>query len=187
METDQRLILNGHELLGLAHRKSSDKFLVQSCAVANEIAKRYDAKGTREEINALLRPIFNGLESSSQRTSSTFNHKLAVKFVVANEIKQPPRLPIESMNPKEMAAELVMLRENYGKLKAMNVDLMAQRDDLHNTVEYALKQGKCQAFVANPSDAVKLVTAVPRRVAPKPQTDTENSESNSSFVTLELL
>ena len=163
VEKDKNSLLQSYERLGqsaLDHAK--DKFLVQSCVVADEFSSQYkDNKGDNSELYEALNKMWTGASTNKQAIQ---NKKLHVRLVVndgkndaaaaassgsgsltaaqANMLKphETSMAAIESMTPPQLFAEISSLRKKYDELVSFSVNLTAERDILNNTLEQTKRE-----------------------------------------------
>lgn len=126
---------------------SKDKFLVQSCTVSQEFAKKYNEEKIKantltlqKELSDALTSMWNAIASGGSTT--IFNKKLHVKHLAtenSNAAAEPVRTPslaaIEALSPEQLFTELSALRRKYDELVSFSVNLTAERDILNNTLE----------------------------------------------------
>jgi len=162
VDKDKQTLLQSYDRLGQsALDNSKDKFLVQSCSVSDEFAKKYGSQqkkmsSTRgDSANSLQKELADALTSmwnaiSSGGSTPIYNKKLHVQHVAepaglnpaavstSKDVVAPagPNLAaIESMSPEQMFQELSSLRRKYDELVNFSVNLTAERDILNNTLE----------------------------------------------------
>lgn len=160
VEKDKQSLLQTYERLGQsALDHSKDKFLVQSCAVSMEFAKKYteeksksssqSAERVAQSAKALaeaLTSMWNAITSGG--STPVFNRKLHVRHTVvenatgASAVNPAQLKPIETslaamenMTQEQMFAEVSSLRRKYDELVSFSVNLTAERDILNNTLE----------------------------------------------------
>mmetsp|Transcript_14386 Transcript_14386/g.33238 ORF Transcript_14386/g.33238 Transcript_14386/m.33238 type:complete len:232 (-) Transcript_14386:1226-1921(-) len=138
---------------------SKDKFLVQSCAVSMDFAKKYaeekskaasqtgdTASQTAKDLAEALTTMWNAVTAGTP----VFNKKLQVRHTVverspSSTAPAPNAAPtrsletnlaaMEHMSPEQMFAEVSSLRRKYDELVSFSVNLTAERDILNNTLE----------------------------------------------------
>jgi len=161
VEKDKQVLLQSFDRLGQsALDHSKDKFLVQSCAVSKDFAKKYaeeKAKATAQRGDAaaqITKDLAEALTSmwnaiASGNSTAVFNKKLHVRHSVTerltgvgNNNSNPAIKPyetsiaaMENMSPEQMFAEVSSLRRKYDELVSFSVNLTAERDILNNTLE----------------------------------------------------
>lgn len=132
VKKEQSLILETHNLLGSGMQStwSNHKFLIQSCAVPQQhLPNTYHDVGKDDLID--WKSVWNGEYSTvSYRT-------LDVEHLVVDKSKPSSRRPIQDMAPKEIATELEGLRDKFDNLKDLHIDLLAERNLLHNKLAAA--------------------------------------------------
>jgi hypothetical protein len=162
VDKDKQVLLQSYDRLGQsALDHSKDKFLVQSCAVSMDFAKRYmeekaavaSRKGdaaslAAKELSEALTSMWNSITSASSQP--VYNKKLHVRHAVvekgagaasaapvANVIKAHDTnlAQMENMTPEQMFQEVSSLRRKYDELVSFSVNLTAERDILNNTLE----------------------------------------------------
>lgn len=157
VEKDKQVLLQSYDRLGQsALEHSKDKFLVQSCAVSMDFAKRYSedkanaagqtgdaAVQSAKELSEALTTMWNTITSGS--TQPVYNKKLHVRHAVSETGAAPTNTPIrphdttlaqmENMTPEQMFQEVSSLRRKYDELVSFSVNLTAERDILNNTLE----------------------------------------------------
>ena len=157
VDKDKQLLLQSYDRLGQsALDNSKDKFLVQSCVVSPEFAKKYYEEKAKartdpvlqKELADALTSMWNAMSSSA--TTAVYNKKLHVKHVAtasmegdvlvtssaaAAENSKNSLAAIEAMSPEQMFLELASLRRKYDELVSFSVNLTAERDILNNTLE----------------------------------------------------
>jgi hypothetical protein len=148
VEKDKQVLLQSFDRLGQsALDHSKDKFLVQSCTVSQEFAKKYNEEKIKantltlqKELSDALTSMWNAIASGGSTT--IFNKKLHVKHLAtenSNAAAEPVRTPslaaIEALSPEQLFTELSALRRKYDELVSFSVNLTAERDILNNTLE----------------------------------------------------
>jgi hypothetical protein len=157
VDKDKQVLLQSYDRLGQsALEHSKDKFLVQSCAVSMDFAKRYTedkataagqtgdaAVQSSRELSEALTTMWNTITSGS--TQPVYNKKLHVRHAVTETGTAPATTPIrphdttlaqmENMTPEQMFQEVSSLRRKYDELVSFSVNLTAERDILNNTLE----------------------------------------------------
>ena len=157
VDKDKQVLLQSYDRLGQsALENSKDKFLVQSCAVSMDFAKRYTedkataagqtgdaAVQSSRELSEALTTMWNTITSGS--TQPVYNKKLHVRHAVTETGTAPATTPIrphdttlaqmENMTPEQMFQEVSSLRRKYDELVSFSVNLTAERDILNNTLE----------------------------------------------------
>ena len=157
VDKDKQTLLQSFDRLGQsALDYSKDKFLVQSCTVSREFAKKFSeekAKATtadlQKELSDALTSMWNAMASGG--STPIYNKKLHVKYIamesdVPTSTLSSPRstnpslAAMETMNPEQMFSELTSLRRKYDELVSFSVNLTAERDILNNTLEQAKRE-----------------------------------------------
>lgn len=154
VEKEKQSLLQSYDRLGQsALDHSKDKFLVQSCAVSQEFAKKYleekkKSNANSKELSDALTSVWNAVSSGG--ASQIYNKKLHVRHVVPEGSSAPtssaaksipkmehetPLSAIENMTPEQMFSEISNLRRKYDELVSFSVNLTAERDILNNTLE----------------------------------------------------
>jgi len=161
VEKDKQVLLQSFDRLGQsALDHSKDKFLVQSCAVSKDFAKRYTdekanaaaqkgdaATQSTKDLAEALTSMWNAITSGNP--TAVFNKKLHVRHSVAERTtsggannSNPAIKPhetslaaMENMSPEQMFSEVSSLRRKYDELVSFSVNLTAERDILNNTLE----------------------------------------------------
>ena len=157
VEKDKQVLLQSYDRLGQsALDHSKDKFLVQSCAVSMDFAKRYaeekamaaSQKGdaaaqSSKELSEALTSMWNAITSGSSQP--VYNKKLHVRHAVSDKGVAPTNnatkphetslAQMENMTPEQMFQEVSSLRRKYDELVSFSVNLTAERDILNNTLE----------------------------------------------------
>ena len=155
VDKDKQVLLTSFDRLGQsALDHSKDKFLVQSCAVSYEFAKKYAEEKSKANTAALQKELADGLTGmwnmiASNGSTPIFNKKIHVKHIATpdnnnlaptttNRSTSNPTTSlaaIETMTPEQMFSELTSLRRKYDELVSFSVNLTAERDILNNTLE----------------------------------------------------
>jgi hypothetical protein len=148
VDKDKQVLLQSFDRLGQsALDHSKDKFLVQSCTVSYEFAKKYNEEKSKAKTLALQKELADALTSmwnaiASGGSTAIFNKKLHVKHLAtdnSNAASTPVRTAslaaIEALSPEQMFTELSALRRKYDELVSFSVNLTAERDILNNTLE----------------------------------------------------
>ena len=161
VDKDKQVLLQSYDRLGQsALDHSKDKFLVQSCAVSMDFAKRYmeekasaasrkgeAASQTTKELSEALTSMWNAITSGSSQP--VYNKKLHVRHAVVEKGTAASAAPVanvmkahdtnlaqmENMTPEQMFQEVSSLRRKYDELVSFSVNLTAERDILNNTLE----------------------------------------------------
>jgi len=166
VEKDRQALIQAFDRLGQsALDHSKDKFLVQSCVVDTEFAKRYLAEKSKSttgmEEQSSSKELADELTkwwntASSSGSPQLVNRKLQVRHVV--QIEEAGNIPNldgsalppsasstgkvtpaaakpENMTSEEMLSEISSLRRKYDELVSFSVNLTAERDILNNTLE----------------------------------------------------
>lgn len=158
VEKDKQVLLQSFDRLGQsALDHSKDKFLVQSCAVSMDFAKKYSEEKTKaasqkgdaatqtsKELSEALTSMWNAITSGSSQP--VYNKKLHVRHSVSDKAtpasSSAPIKPhetslaaMENMTPEQMFSEVSSLRRKYDELVSFSVNLTAERDILNNTLE----------------------------------------------------
>jgi len=157
VEKDKQVLLQSFDRLGQsALDHSKDKFLVQSCIVADDFAKDYVTKkesiSSEDQLSpdaskvgkALAEALTRMWNSAGSSGVEIFNKKLQVrhKVAVGNATDSKPAMTQRandvnpsSMTQDQMYTEITSLRRKYDELVAFSVNLTAERDILNNTLE----------------------------------------------------
>lgn len=187
VEKDKQVLLQSFDRLGQsALDHSKDKFLVQSCAVSKEFAKKYMEEKVRadsqkgdaaaeatKQLSEALTGMWNAITSGS--STPVFNKKLHVRHVVteakpaaasnSNPIKphETTLAQMENMSPEQMFAELSSLRRKYDELVSFSVNLTAERDILNNTLEQTKRDLNREIASRGSSDRGSSSAPVPQK------------------------
>lgn len=157
VDKDKQSLLQSFDRLGQsALDYSKDKFLVQSCTVSREFAKKFSEEKAKAKTVELQKELSDALTSmwnamSSGGSTPIFNKKLHVKYlaiesdvptstVSSPRSTNPSLAAMETMNPEQMFAELNSLRRKYDELVSFSVNLTAERDIINNTLEQAKRE-----------------------------------------------
>lgn len=163
VEKDKQMLLQSFDRLGQsALDHSKDKFLVQSCILDDDFAKKYNAKKTKiseehsEEASKSSKELAESLTSMWNASNSReevliYNKKLHVRHAVAptdarsgggstpsrtsRSAGSSERPSLENMTPEQMFMEISSLSRKYDELVTFSVNLTAERDILNNTLE----------------------------------------------------
>jgi MSP (Major sperm protein) domain len=159
VEKDKNSLIQSYERLGqsaLDHAK--DKFLVQSCTVADSFSAKYMDTKNRGTDNAQLYEALNSMWTSPSSNKNMENKKLHVRLVVkdggaggaaksltsaqASMLKphETSQEDVENMTPPQLFAEISSLRKKYDELVSFSVNLTAERDILNNTLEQTKRE-----------------------------------------------
>ncbi|CAB9521729.1 Vesicle-associated membrane protein-associated protein B [Seminavis robusta] len=159
VEKDKNSLLQSYERLGQsALDHSKDKFLVQSCPVAESFSSKYMDTKSKGTDNTQLYEALNSMWSSASGNKSMENKKLHVRLAVkdggnsqtsksltaaqASMLKphETSQEDVENMTPPQLFAEISSLRKKYDELVSFSVNLTAERDILNNTLEQTKRE-----------------------------------------------
>lgn len=141
VEKDKQALLQSYDRLGpSALEHSKDKFLVQSCVVSPDFARK-EGKILTESLTGMWNQV-------GSKGDMVYNKKLHVRHMVSPQgmgkgsgsvpaasasAAADPKL--ENMTPEQIYDEISNLRRKYDELVAFSVNLTAERDILNNTLE----------------------------------------------------
>lgn len=165
VEKDKNALWQSYERLGASALQSKDKFLVQSCAVSQEFAQKYDPNGSGYQA---LSTMWAQVGSSNKTVS---NAKLHVQHIVKNgssptAVASPTQNPppnTSHMTNEQLINEVATVRRKYDELVAFSVNLTAERDILNNTLEQTKRDLNRELLKSNAGDNANAVGARPAR------------------------
>jgi hypothetical protein len=162
VEKDKQSLLQSYDRLGQsALDQSKDKFLVQSCVVSEEFAKKFpkgpegDSAKNGKELTDAITSMWNRAVTESL---PIYNKKLHVRHVVRDNARPLDTIPgsepgssvattssppfestektsMEGMTDEQVRAELSSWRRKYNELVTFSVNLTSERDVINNELE----------------------------------------------------